>query len=62
MNNKWSERKILDLINNGIEENLHLEYKSSSSLERTEGKKKEISKDISAFANSDGGTIIYGIK
>ena len=25
------------------------------------GKKKEIAKDVSAFANSDGGTIIYGV-
>lgn len=32
------------------------------SLQKTDGKKKEISKDVSAFANSAGGTIIYGVE
>lgn len=50
-----------DLIINGVEENLHLEYKGAGSLQKADGKKAEISKDVSAFANSDGGTIIYGI-
>jgi len=31
-------------------------------LNNTERNKNEISKDVSAFANSDGGTIIYGIE
>lgn len=56
---------ILDLKNliiNQVEENIHLDYKSAESLLKTDGKKKEIAKDISAFANSDGGIIIYGIK
>ena len=58
----WTEEKLNEYINNKIEENLHLEYKSADALDRIEKKKKEISKDISAFANSDGGVIIYGIK
>ena len=53
-------RNILDvqnLIENKIEESLTLEYKSEL------GKKnKEIAKDISAFANTKGGTIVYGLK
>ena len=56
---------ILDLRNlifNQVEENIHLDYKSAEALSMTVGKKKEISKDVSAFANSDGGIIIYGIK
>jgi len=56
---------ILDLINlidNQVEENIHLDYKSADSLSKTVDKKKEIAKDVSAFANSDGGVIIYGIK
>ncbi len=40
-------------------ESLHLEFKASTAL--VKGKVDEISKDISAFANSDGGLIIYGI-
>lgn len=44
------------LIKNGIEENIHLDYK-----ERL-GNNAEIAKDLSSFANSDGGNIIYGIR
>jgi hypothetical protein len=40
-------------------ESLHLEFKASAALANNH--KDEISKDISAFANSDGGLIIYGI-
>lgn len=50
------------LITDQVEENLHLDYKAADALAKSDGKKKEVSKDISALANSDGGTIIYGIK
>ena len=53
--------EIQALIKGKIMESTPLEYKSSDSLDKTEGKRKEISKDVSAFANSDGGTIIYGV-
>ena len=49
------------LVENGIEGSLSLEYKSSDALALTDGKKREISKDISAMANSAGGQILYGI-
>lgn len=58
----WDEKYLQKLIDDEIEENLNLEYKSADSLGKSDGKKKEISKDVSAFANSDGGVIIYGIK
>jgi hypothetical protein len=58
----YNLEKINDLINNKVEENLHLDYKASGSLEKNDKKANEISKDVSAFANSDGGVIIYGIK
>jgi hypothetical protein len=54
--------KIESYIENKIEENLNLDYKASGSLQRNDNKTSEISKDVSAFANSDGGIIIYGIK
>lgn len=57
----WNFNKIKEYIENGVEENLHLDYKSAESLGKSEGKKKEISKDVSAFANSAGGLIIYGV-
>ncbi|WP_029906973.1 helix-turn-helix domain-containing protein, partial [Prevotella sp. 10(H)] len=53
---------INSLINNKIEENLNLDYKAAASLQRDDKKTAEISKDVSAFANSDGGVIIYGLK
>src|SRR5690606_6095200 len=37
------------------------EFKSAGALSKQESVKKEISKDISAFANSDGGIIFYGL-
>lgn len=52
---------VESFIKNSIEESIHVEFKSAGSLSRKDLAKKEISKDISAFANSDGGIIVYGI-
>jgi len=43
-----------------VRETLTLDYKKSAALARD--KAAEISKDVSAFANSAGGTIIYGME
>lgn len=61
MARNWTEAKLNNLITSGIEESLTLEYKAADALERSEYKKKEITKDVSAMANSAGGVIIYGI-
>lgn len=55
---------IESLIANQVEENINLDYKAAKSLDATSTaeKKLEISKDITAFANSNGGTLIYGVK
>jgi len=58
---KWDEDTIKDLIKNQVEESIHLEYKQSTALDNNERNKNELSKDVSAFANSDGGTIIFGV-
>lgn len=58
----WTLEKINQFIEDGIEENINLDYKGAGSIEKTKSKKTEISKDVSAFANSDGGTIIYGVR
>ncbi len=58
---EWTESDVLKLINDQVEEHLQLDYKRSASLEKSDPKKKEISKDVSAFANSAGGTILYGV-
>lgn len=57
----WDEPAIRQLVKNQIQESLHLDYKRSDCLINTEHNKIELSKDVSAFANSDGGTIIYGV-
>lgn len=59
---KWTLDQLNELIENQIQESLTLDYKDSRSLGKNDGKKNEISKDVSAFANSAGGVIIYGIQ
>jgi len=51
-----NQKYIQLLIENGIEESIHLDYKKKLGLNA------EIAKDLSSFANTDGGNIIYGIK
>ena len=51
---------LKSIIDRGLTESIHLEFKRSDAL-RTDKARCEISKDVSAFANSDGGVIIYGI-
>jgi len=50
------------IIANGVEENAELEYKAAAALLREDKKMTEATKDVSAFANSNGGVLIYGIK
>ena len=57
-----SQRVIEQHIVNQIQENLNLDYKAAAALAKSDGASKEISKDISAMANSQGGAVIYGIK
>lgn len=57
-----SKADLEKLITDKIEESFNLEYKGADALQNTDGKKKEIAKDVSSFANSAGGIIIYGIK
>ena len=52
-----SLKDIEGLIQGQIEESLTLEYKRELG-----NKNSEISKDISAFANTSGGVLIYGIE
>lgn len=58
----WDGATLQSLITNRIEENFALEYKAAAAIDESERGKREISKDVSAFANSDGGTLIYGIR
>jgi hypothetical protein len=58
----WNLEKIQALLTDQVEENIHLDYKAADALSLTEGKKNDIAKDVSAFANSDGGVVIYGVR
>jgi len=62
MNGIWDQARLQRYITDQIEENLTLDYKASDALAKTDGKRKEVTKDVSAFANSAGGIIIYGMR
>jgi hypothetical protein len=60
---KLSTRADLQrLIDDEIQESLTLDYKASASLAKDSRPRDELCKDVSAFANSAGGQIIYGIE
>jgi hypothetical protein len=57
----WDETDLAELVTDQVQEGLQLDYKASGALAKTSACMSEISKDVSAFANSAGGRIIYGI-
>lgn len=62
----WNEDDLQRIIDNKIKESSSLEYKRCDSLKGRPGEArekiiKEISKDVSSFANAEGGSIVYGI-
>ncbi|MBX9587571.1 MAG: ATP-binding protein [Gammaproteobacteria bacterium] len=57
---KLSEQDLNNFIKNQVPESRYLEYKSQILLDGNE--KYEFCRDVSAFANTEGGHIIYGIK
>jgi hypothetical protein len=58
--NELSMRDFQALLDNGVSESRSLEYKRQLP-ESTYDSKKEFLADVSSFANSDGGDIIFGI-
>jgi predicted HTH transcriptional regulator len=60
---KLDTKLDLDALHSGnIKESISLEYKASPSIDKNDNKKKvEMARDVSAFANADGGQIIYGM-
>src|SRR6266478_6639373 len=57
----WDEAKLSKMIQDGIEESHAIEYKAAAALARDDRKKCDITKDVSALANSAGGTLFYGM-
>ena len=63
MAQRWTQERIeQEYIQAKVEESTSLEYTAAAALARTEGKKKEVTKDVSAFANAAGGLILYGVR
>jgi hypothetical protein len=62
MGKKWDQAAIQKYIDNEVQESLTLEYKAADALGKSDGKKKEVTKDVSAMANSAGGIIVYGVR
>jgi len=62
---EWTEADLQNLISVSAQETSKLEFKRCHSLLKKgveSGKSKsDVSVDVSAFANSDGGTIVYGM-
>lgn len=48
------------LVRDRVPEDIHLDYKRSAAI--ADDKRGEIAKDVSAFLNSDGGVLIYGVE
>jgi hypothetical protein len=58
-----TEAELIALHTGVVKESLHVEYKPSDAIDKKSDKLKlEMARDISAFANADGGQIIYGMK
>lgn len=58
---EWTEADLRALIAEKTKESLELDYKECAALDKTDGKKNDISEDVSAFANSAGGVLVYAI-
>lgn len=58
---QWSVTDLEGFVAAGEEEGLHLDYKSSAALTKS-SLRDDLSKDVAAFANADGGILIFGIE
>ncbi len=58
---EWTEADLLRLIATQVPENIALEYKGAAAIGAQDREKREIAKDVSAFANSAGGVLVYGM-
>ena len=59
---EWDESDLQALIRDEVQESLTLDYKRSAALGKGDKERNNLSKDVSAFANSEGGMLIYGME
>jgi hypothetical protein len=57
----WSEADLNQLIADQAREAIDLEFKRSAALAKTDQSRSNLSKDVSAMANSAGGVILYSV-
>jgi hypothetical protein len=57
----WNEARLLELIAQSVGESDVLEFKGADAFERTPEKLNKITRTVSAFANANGGVVIYGM-
>jgi predicted HTH transcriptional regulator len=57
----WDEAYLLELIKVSEQESLTLDFKASAALAKNDKTRQDLSKDVSAFANSAGGYLLYGM-
>jgi hypothetical protein len=62
LKHKFTQKDIDTYISIQAEESINLDFKRGEALKLDDKTKKNIAKDVSSFANSDGGVIIYGIE
>lgn len=58
---EWTEAYVTALISDQVQERIDLEYKACAAAGQCSKSKTEIGKDVSSFANSAGGTIVYAV-
>lgn len=56
-----NENDILYLIDNKVSEGKNLDFKAKFHQNPSDSERKELSKDLSSFANSDGGDLVFGV-
>lgn len=61
MSTQWTEADLQRYVNEKRQESLTLDYKAGVALHDKNKRTDDVTKDVSAMANSAGGIIIYGI-
>ena len=62
MPTEWKQETLQAYIDDGVQESQRIEYKAAEALGKSDPRKIQITKDVSAMANAAGGIIIYGMR
>jgi len=58
---EWDLARVQELVDNGVNESVRLDFKDSRKIGKQTQQLESICKTVSSFANSDGGTVIFGV-